>query len=162
MTINNFSGTHGWLSNFWPSPVRLRMVQFPTVEHAFQAAKVAPPTDWITRAMAPAQGMALEQAQEDAWLEAVAPFQTGTAGQAKRRGRQVELRPDWEKVKVDVMRKLLRQKFDNIDLRVALLNTRPHHLIEGNHWGDTFWGVCDGNGENMLGTLLMEIRREIA
>ena len=84
-----------------------------------------------------------------------------TAKEAKRFGRQVKLRKDWDSVKVNVMEMLLRQKFARPALREQLLNTKDSMLIEGNNHGDTFWGVCKGTGENYLGRLLMKIRQEI-
>jgi len=86
-----------------------------------------------------------------------------TPGQAKKLGKSIELRPDWEEIKIEVMRELLRQKFDitkHYDLWLELHMTKPDELVEGNWWGDTFWGVCKGKGENHLGKLLMEIRYE--
>ena len=84
-----------------------------------------------------------------------------TAKDAKRFGRQVKLRKDWDLVKVNVMEMLLRQKFARPALREQLLSTKDSILIEGNNHGDTFWGVCKGTGENYLGRLLMKIRQEI-
>src|SRR5437868_5423141 len=85
--IDRFHGDHGWLSNFWPSPIELDGAIYPTVEHAFQAAKTLDP-------------------------EAREPIrQTTNPGQAKRLGRKVLLRSDWEQVKVEIMRGLLRKKF---------------------------------------------------
>jgi ribA/ribD-fused uncharacterized protein len=84
-----------------------------------------------------------------------------TPGEAKRRGKQVEIRSDWEKVKVNIMTSLLQIKFSDPELRVLLDSTKGMILEEGNTWNDTFWGVCppgSGNGLNMLGKLLMEIR----
>ena len=59
------------------------------------------------------------------------------------------------------MRDCLRLKFEIPELREALLNTDNAKLIEGNWWGDKFWGICNGVGENNLGKLLMEVRDEI-
>jgi ribA/ribD-fused uncharacterized protein len=149
MTINSFRGNYAWLSNYWHSPVKLRELglerTFPTVEHAFQAAKVVFPFE-------PKFSPQVDEIQAAA-----------TPAIAKRLGQKVTLRGDWEDVKVQVMRECLQWKFGhrNPDLQAALLATRPHHLIEGNTWGDRFWGVEDGNGENMLGILLMEVRRGI-
>lgn len=78
---------------------------------------------------------------------------------AKHFGRQIELRPDWEDIKLDIMRKVVDAKFSqNPNLRTALLRTGDAMLVEGNTWGDKFWGVCDGTGENHLGQILMELR----
>lgn len=79
---------------------------------------------------------------------------------SKTLGRRCELRPDWNDVKDQVMESALRLKFNNEYLRNKLIETYPHELIEGNYWGDTYWGVCDNRGQNKLGMLLMEIRDE--
>jgi ribA/ribD-fused uncharacterized protein len=120
----------------------------PTVEHAFQAWK----------------------AKDEAHIKWV--LAANTPGQAKRRGRQVELRDDWLSIRVAVMDSLLRIKFKPLatgspfappfnPLSVMLVATGDAELIEGNTWNDTFWGVCRGKGENHLGKLLMQIRKEL-
>lgn len=58
-------------------------------------------------------------------------------------------RPDWEDVKVDIMLGLLRQKFQHPELGAKLLATGDAYLVEGNTWGDTFWGVFNGKGQNI-------------
>lgn len=136
MKIDSFSGEYGFLSNFCDSLVFLDEEAYRSVEHAFQAAKCA-------------------------YMNAREPFKYGgalTPGQAKRAGRKVRLRADWEDVKIDVMRKLLASKFAHPDLADLLVATGDADLVEGNRWGDTFWGVCDGVGLNWLGVLLMERR----
>lgn len=80
---------------------------------------------------------------------------------AKRTGRVVLLRADWEEVKVEVMRAVLKAKFSDPELADALLATNDAELIEGNWWGDKFWGVCRGVGKNKLGQLLMQLRAEL-
>lgn len=135
--IRTFKNKNAFLSNFYPVFVYYEGMRFPSVEHAFQAAKT---NDLETRK-----------------LFMIAP----TAKDAKRFGRQVKLRKDWDSVKVNVMEMLLRQKFARPALREQLLNTKDSILIEGNNHGDTFWGVCKGTGENYLGRLLMKIRQEI-
>lgn len=138
MSITCFDGEFAFLSNFSPSPVFLDGVAFPTVEHAFQAAKT------------------LDPAERDLVLAAVTP------GRAKRVGRRVTLRPDWEEVRLLVMGDLLQQKFAfGTALARSLLATGDTLLIEGNAWHDTFWGVCDGVGKNHLGRLLMAIRANL-
>lgn len=60
------------------------------------------------------------------------------------------------------MEDIVRDKFTrNEDLKAMLLATGDEGLIEGNWWGDTFWGECKGQGENHLGRILMKIRREL-
>jgi ribA/ribD-fused uncharacterized protein len=135
MTITSFQGTNRWLSNFYPAKVTLDGVEYPTVEHAYQAAKTL---DLNDRNL----------------------FRGGNPGLAKRLGRDLELRSDWDTVKIGIMRDLLRQKFAGGELHFLLLQTKGIDLVEGNNWGDRFWGVCAGVGENWLGRLLMEIRDE--
>ncbi|KKN90113.1 hypothetical protein LCGC14_0232290 [marine sediment metagenome] len=135
--IDSFNDKHRFLSNFSVSHVKLGGITYPTVEHAYQAAKTLDKTERlrIQRAAGP--------------------------GRAKRLGRGVTLRPDWEGTKLRIMLNLLRQKFQFPKLRDLLLATENQELIEGNHWGDTFWGVCQGEGENHLGKLLMQVRDEL-
>lgn len=140
MAIDSFSGEYRFLSNFYPSVIvggyRGDNVVAPSVEHAYQAFK------------------AERKADRDRILLA------GSAAIAKRMGRTVKLRPDWEEVKLRIMTNLVRTKFlQNPALGDKLLATGDEELIEGNHWGDTFWGVCRGEGENHLGRILMEVRK---
>lgn len=138
MVIGPFRGEFYFLSNFASSYVLLEGMQYSTVEHAYQAAK------------------SLD-------LETRRKIQTcSTPGQAKRFGRSLSLRPDWESVKLLIMENLLRQKFSLPDYKHKLLSTTPHELIELNYWGDEFWGVDErtGKGLNHLGLLLMKIRSE--
>ncbi len=72
------------------------------------------------------------------------------------------LRAEWESMKLDVMEACVRDKFTrNADLRRRLLETGDAELVEGNTWGDRFWGVCDGEGENHLGRVLIKVRGEL-
>jgi len=106
-----------------------------TVEHIFQAMKTTDPLEQVWILSAP------------------------TATEAKKRGRQATLRPDWEDIKFSVMEMALTLKFQQDGLREALIATGEDELVEGNTWGDRFWGV-DGTGENHLGKLLMKIREK--
>jgi ribA/ribD-fused uncharacterized protein len=135
--INSFSGEFDFLSNFSPSEVSWAGNLYPTVEHAYQAAK-----------------------SKDCGVREMFMFYK-TPGQAKREGRKIQIREDWEEIKVNVMRTLLIQKFSDPVLLAKLKATAPHELVEGNWWNDTFWGVCRGTGKNMLGKLLMEIRDNV-
>jgi ribA/ribD-fused uncharacterized protein len=135
--IENFEGEYAFLSNFSPSPIVLDRITYPTVEHAFQAAKA------------------------DNRLERERMASLPTPGAAKRAGRKVTLRPDWERVKVAVMEDLVRRKFADRDLAARLLATGDEQLVEGNTWNDRFWGVCRGEGRNELGKILMRVRAEL-
>ncbi|TAH20436.1 MAG: NADAR family protein [Cytophagales bacterium] len=70
------------------------------------------------------------------------------------------IRIDWGSIKTQKMKSILTQKFQNPTLQTPLQETQNKYLEETNHWKDTFWGVCDGIGENILGKILMEIRKE--
>jgi ribA/ribD-fused uncharacterized protein len=135
--IEGFTGPHAFLSNFAPSLVTLDGAEYPTVEHAFQAAKT---TDRAARARI-----------------ATAP----SPGRAKQLGRRVPLRPDWEVVRIAVMHELLRRKFQHDDLAEQLLATENAALIEANTWGDRYWGAVAGEGQNWLGRLLELVRAEL-
>ena len=134
--IDSFDGEHRFLSNFYPVEVVLDGVTYPTVENAYQAAKT----------------LDLEKRKE---------FLNCAPGQAKRLGRQLVIRDDWNDIKLTVMKRLNEQKYMRSDLRKMLCDTYPLDLVEGNTWGDTFWGVCDGKGSNNLGKMLMSIRMHL-
>lgn len=134
MAVNSFDGPYRFLSNFWPNEVTFDDETYPSIEHAYQAAKTLDPEDREKIRLAP------------------------TAAKAKKFGKVVTLRPDWNDVRLDIMKELLQQKFSNPTLRDLLIATGDEELIEGNWWGDVYWGKCRGKGENHLGRLLMEIR----
>ena len=135
--ITSFIGPYRFLSNFYPSPLVYQGLMFPTVEHAYQSAKTMDP--WIRR--------------EFTLIRLPAA--------AKRYGSRIKVRTDWEDVKLSIMLELLMKKFRDPRLAGLLLDTGHAELIEGNDWGDTFWGVCKGKGTNHLGNQLMLIRTTI-
>jgi ribA/ribD-fused uncharacterized protein len=151
--IDSFRGNYSFLSNFYllPSPIRYCGIDYPRVENAYQAAKF------------------LSRAGVNAGIREA--FALMTAVEAKQKGGLNGpythlLRHDWEDVKVDVMRNLLKKKFEDKELRGKLLLTGQHELVEGNTWHDLWWGCCNckrhhGEGENQLGKLLMDIRKQI-
>ena len=133
--VEGFEGDFRWLSNFFPAPVEVERISFPTVEHAYQAAKTADRTE----------------------REKIAALET--PGRAKRAGAKLPLREGWEAMKVQVMEELILLKFrENPGLCDQLLATGDCYLEETNTWGDCFWGVCKGAGENHLGRILMRVR----
>lgn len=137
--IDSFFGEYRFLSNFHISPISHDGIRFSSVEHAYQAAKTL---DF---------GKRWEMSQVD------------SPGEAKRLGKELPLRPDWETAKFLIMRELLVQKFVRYPaLRKKLLATGDAELVENNQWGDRIWGVCRGVGENNLGKLLMAIRKELS
>lgn len=136
-SINRFRGDYFFLSNFAPCKIIYNGKRYRTVEHAFQAAKC------------------LDETEQDIFKFVETP------AEAKHWGRTVQLRPDWETVKINIMKELLEQKFKNPTYKKQLLATGECMLIEGNNHKDTFWGVCNGEGKNVLGKLLMDIRKEL-
>lgn len=135
--IDSFSGKYRFLSNFWQVWVIYEKVAYSSTEHAYQAAK----------------SLDVECRKRIAKLS--------TSAEAKKAGKTVALRPGWEQAKLEIMEEILRLKFAHDDLAAQLVETQGHELIEGNTWGDRYWGVCRGAGENHLGKLLMKIREEL-
>lgn len=107
---------------------------WPTLEHHFQAHKATTVGD------------------------AIFVMAAKTPTEAKKRGQMIKLREDWEERKIEIMHGLLVVKFKVPALRQKLLDTGDALLIEGNTWGDRFWGQVNGEGENVLGELLMIVR----
>lgn len=133
--ISSFRDEYAFLSNMFPCTIIYQGNMYTNVEAGFQAQKNP------------------SKAKEFSLLE---------GKEAKRKGRTVRLRPDWENVKVGIMEDLVLAKFtQNQQLKEALLKTGNLKLVEGNKWNDRFWGVCKGIGENKLGLILMKIRQQI-
>jgi ribA/ribD-fused uncharacterized protein len=140
--INDFRGRHYFLSNFYRHPVRIGGDVFPTAEHCYQALKAVDPRD-------------------RAWV-----ISSETPLVAKQRGRKVRVVDYWSDVRVLVMEQVLAAKFADRDLAARLVATHPHTLVEGNTWHDQYWGNCHcgrcpGDGENVLGVALMQLRDEL-
>lgn len=131
--IEEFRNDNFFMSNMYPCKIKLGSVVYECAEAAFQAVKLA---DKSQRKM----------------------FAGLDGKHAKELGHKVKLRPDWENIKIDVMRWIVNEKFkQNPDIRMRLYRyAHDTELIEGNTWGDTFWGVCNGVGQNWLGRILME------
>lgn len=135
--INEFRGKYYFLSNFYEAPVTWEGVTYRNNEAAFQSAKVI--------------------SDEDRKL-----FSTLDPSSAKKLGRHVKLRADWEEVKDNIMYEICLAKFSqNKELNKKLLATGDKHLEEGNTWNDKIWGTVNGVGENRLGKILMRIREEL-
>ena len=133
--IDSFTGENFFLSNFALSDITYNGVLYPTVEHAYQASKTL-------------------DLKERCGIASLT-----TPSMAKHAGKKVKLRDDWDKIKLNIMEELISLKFEIPNLHKRLQETFPKELIEGNYWHDTFWGVCNGKGQNHLGKLLMKIRQ---
>jgi ribA/ribD-fused uncharacterized protein len=136
--ITSFTGPFRFLSNFYEADVLFEGAVYPSVEHAFQAAKT------------------FDEDERQTIRLQMKP------GDAKRRGRNLKLRDDWEDVKIQIMEQLVLDKFVRHEpLRAKLLATGDRQLIEGNNHGDRFWGVSGGQGENWLGRILVRVRAHL-
>lgn len=138
-TIHCFRDEYRFLSNFWDAPVTYKGLTYPNNEAAFQAQKCMTEEEKVQ-------------------------FTTLRSNEAKRLGRHVQLRPDWENVKLSIMEEIVRAKFtQNEDLKQLLLATGELQLEEGNTWHDLYWGVDakTREGENNLGKILMKVRGEL-
>jgi ribA/ribD-fused uncharacterized protein len=134
--IEDFSAEFHWLSNFSPSPIEFEGELYMTVENAFQAAKT---TDHRARAL-------IRDCGPD---------------EAKMRGMHVPLRSGWDDQRVSVMEGLLHAKFAIPALRARLIATAPRAIINRNVFGDSFWGICRGHGQNALGEAIMRVRASL-
>jgi ribA/ribD-fused uncharacterized protein len=141
-TITEFQGEYRFLSNFWPCYLIYQDIVYPTAEHAYQAAKV--------------ESLAIKTAIKNCPTPADAKDYLETY--------KIKPAPEWTFAKkLVVMEEILMIKFGGKDpfLTRALLETGDADLVEGNTWNDTFWGLCNGSGENNLGRLLVKVREEL-
>lgn len=136
-TIDSFTDDYDFLSNFYMVDIEYEGITYPSTEHAYQAAK--------------SLNVKVRETVRDA----------DTCGRAKKLGRKLTMRKDWEYVKLKVMLDLLRKKFAVKEMGDKLLATNDAKLVEGNTWGDVIWGVYKGKGTNWLGRILMTVREEL-
>lgn len=137
--IKEFKNQYFFLSNFYEYPIYYNKLVFCNAEAAFQAQKVINEKDQYK-------------------------FINLNASQARKLGKTVQLRKDWEEIKDNVMYEIVKRKFTiNKELQQKLLETKEEELIEGNWWHDTYWGVDSktGIGQNKLGKILMKVREEV-
>lgn len=136
--IGVFKDEFFFLSNMYPIDIVYKGEEFNSVEQAYQYHKTESPKE-----------------QRNV-------LKSKTPNDAKKVSRGFKfVREDWKDVRLNIMYNLLWIKFSNPELKEALLLTDGYELVEGNNWGDEFWGVCDGIGENYLGKLLMKIRNQL-
>ena len=135
--IDSFEGKYYFLSNFYHVDVKYDGIVYNNTEAAFQAQKVLDDSEKLS-------------------------FSNLSPRKAKKLGREVKLREDWRDVKDNYMYEICKAKFtQHEDLARKLLETGDEELVEGNRWNDTYWGVCNGKGENRLGKILMRVRDEL-
>lgn len=139
--IRGFFGTYRFLSNFHRSPVFIDGCFYPSSEHAYMAQKT-----------------------HNKYIKDIFSDENMSSKEARAEGQKIELREDWEEVKVQMMYNCLLSKFLNGEKeRKMLLATGDKYLEELNYWKDFFWGAdLNGKGQNNLGKLLMRVRQELS
>lgn len=138
--IHQFRDQYQGFSSFAECEVVMDGIFYPSVEHAYQASKTT------------------NKNERELFLG-----KDVSAGRAKRLGRTITIREDWDDIKLSVMKELCRQKYSKTKYRALLISTGDALIQEGNNWGDKFWGMDlqSGSGENNLGKILMELRTEL-
>jgi len=141
-SINFFKDDYEKFSNFYPVVIYFEDRNYPSVEHAFVAAK----------------------SKDEMFRKMISEIPVNQAGKAKYKGRRIKLRPNWDLMKYSIMKRFLMQKFSYQQFKELLLSTGNNYIEEGNYWHDNYWGNCyckkckNIKGENKLGKLIMEIR----
>lgn len=157
--IGKFRGEHFFLSNMkslenWIETDRGILV--PTAEHAYQASKFVDPDAHYEIAHVRAK-KDTTKAHADGVASKELAHEFIEAG--------IMIRPDWEIAKLSIMYVSVQQKFfKNRDLAARLIATGNEELVEGNDWGDVYWGVSpigSSTGENHLGRILMQVRGQL-
>lgn len=136
LIIDSFTGDYSFLSNFYSCKINYNGFSYLNTEAAFQAQKTL---------------------DRDIQKQ----FTNLNPSQAKKLGRKIPLRKDWEEIKDTVMYEVCKVKFNIPELKEKLIATQDAQLVEGNTWNDHYWGVCNGYGKNQLGKILMKIREEL-
>jgi ribA/ribD-fused uncharacterized protein len=136
--IENFENEYFFLSNYFECDFVFRDLNYKSAEHAYQSMK------------------AISKKDAEIIRSAKSP------DEAKKLSRTIEIRSDWSLIKRSLMKEIVKQKFlQNPHLLSSLFDTGYEYLIEKNWWGDIYWGICNGTGENQLGKILMELRSEL-
>lgn len=135
--IRGFFDNYRFLSNFHVSPCYYNGNCYMSTEHAFMAQKATNKEDHVYVASAT------------------------TPQEARKRGKTILLRPDWDDIRIEVMYQVNLSKYQDPLMRRRLQMTGNRYLEETNWWNDKFWGVCNGVGENNLGKVLMRVRETL-
>jgi len=138
--IRSFQDEYFFLSNTYPCEIEFMGDKYPSVEHAYQAAKV------------------MDSNQEEIRIKI---RDSKTPRELRQLGNRCPLRNDWHKVRVGIMKELVAKKFKIPEFKQKLLDTGEATLISGNSWNAIFWGISYGVGENNLGKILVEIRSKL-
>lgn len=139
--IDQFKGEYEFLSNSYPSKINYEGITYLNAEAAFQAQKCRDPKSKLK-------------------------FARLSASKARAKANQLDIVDNWEEIQEEIMAKVLKAKFnanneDGMELVEKLIATDGLLLINNNTYMDEYWGIYNGNGKNMLGVLLMELREEL-
>ncbi len=130
-----FKDKYDYLSNMYPCPVKVminnNVYEFKCSESVYQACKCP---------------------------ERIEEFVNLNGYEAKKLGKRVKLRPDWEELKFGFMYAVVKAKFDQNKFLGLRLKSLKGDIVEENTWNDTYWGICNGIGDNNLGKILMDLR----
>lgn len=137
LKIDRFRDEYYWLSNFYKVDIIYENITYPSMEHFYVAMKTKD----------------LKIRKHISNIK--------TPSEAKLYGKTMSIREDWGLVKKQIMMFGLKQKFNKEPFKQLLIDTKDMYIEEGNNWNDTYWGVCDGHGKNILGKMIMKIRKEL-
>lgn len=138
LVIRGFFGRNAWLGNSYPVKFRLHGMFWKSVDHYIFACR------------------AIKESDRDAVRNAKTPIE------ARVISKEIKWRPDWKEADAKNVNEAVEAKFtQNAELGRKLIYTRDIELVHENRWNDKLWGVCDDEGENLLGKLLMEVRDRI-
>jgi ribA/ribD-fused uncharacterized protein len=148
MFIKSFTGKYSFLSNFYPSEIEYQGIKYPTVEHYYVAMKIDNDQK--------INGKKYNLLDARKYISSIK-----SPGEVKKLGKKLKIRKDWNDIKLSIMYWGIKEKFKNEELKNKLLDTGDMEIVEYNNWGDQFWGVCNNEGQNKLGKILMNIRDEL-
>lgn len=134
--VGKFQGKLDFLSNMYKCRIEFDGLTYPSTENFYQAMKCKYP-------------------HEREKFTTINPYES------KKLGRVVEVRSDWEEIKIIIMKQAIDLKFEDKHLQDLLIHVHDNDLVEENNWGDTFWGICNGVGKNYLGQILKDKKHKI-
>lgn len=138
--IYRFRGNYNWLSNFYPVKIKLKDIVYPSVENAYQSMKN----------------------NNIYWKHYC---RDNSPKDVKIKSKTIKIRKNWDNIKIKCMEFCLIQKYQQEPFKTLLKKTKNENILEGNDWGDSFWGVDltvnPNYGENNLGRLIMDIRKKL-
>lgn len=154
--MKDFLTEYRWLSNFWEVEIKYDNIIYPSVEHYYVAMKIDESQKVTIKVNNKDVEMLLTVQEIRQYISKIE-----LPGRAKTFGKKIKQRKDWNDIKVSIMNYGLKQKYSQEPFKTKLIETYTQTIVETNYWKDTFWGVCDGVGKNVLGKMIMSIRERI-